>query len=84
MKPYGIKIGDRRPMYDYSSDKYNSRGCFNRCKCNICKKKKYKIRQNNARARKTTNVKNRMRSAKKSQRQYNKRLCKDNTEGQIN
>lgn len=75
MKPYGIKLKDRRIMYDYSSDKYNSRGCFNICNCNMCKANgvRHKIRKNTSR--KNTSslfTKNRMRVAKKKARQLNK------------
>lgn len=70
MRPYGIKLADRRRMYDYRSDKYNSRGCFNGCKCRICKKNKNKIRKNTARKiTSTLGAKNRMRAAKKRARQ---------------
>lgn len=68
MKPYGIKLQDRRRMYDYDSDKFNSRGCFNKCKCNKCKQVKHKARINTSRRQKSLNVINCMRSAKKRQR----------------
>ena len=77
MKPYGIKLADRRPMYDYRSDKFNSRGCINICQCSICKRngKKHKIRRNTARAKtSTTSSKNRMRTIKKRARQLSKIL----------
>ena len=79
MKPYGIKLHDRRRMYDYDSDKFNSRGCFNTCQCNICKRKgnKHKIRINNSRRQKSLNVLNSMRSAKKRQRFMFKILIKN-------
>lgn len=52
MKPYGVKLKDRRRMYDFPSDKYNSRGCFDTCNCHICRNKKNKIRKQTSRARK--------------------------------
>lgn len=79
MKPYGIKLQDRRRMYDYDSDKFNSRGCFNKCKCNICSRNgaKHKIRINTSRRQKSLNVINSMRSAKKRQRFIFKTLIKN-------
>lgn len=73
MKPYGIPLKDRRPMCDWGSDRYNSRGCFNTCTCPSCKNNKYKIRSKTVRrpTGKLT-VKNAMRSAKKKIRQQNK------------
>lgn len=69
MKPYGIKIQDRRTMYDYGSDKFNSKGCFNTCKCKICSKQKTKIRKDTARKKTSLSTKNRMRVVKKRARQ---------------
>ena len=69
MKPYGIKLKDRRIMYDYGSDKYNSRGCFNTCNCHICRKNKSKIRKNSARKKPGLITNNIMRAAKKHMRQ---------------
>lgn len=69
MKPYGIKLQDRRKMYDYGSDKFNSRGCFNSCNCSICRNKKSKIRKDTARKKTNINAKNIMRAAKKRARQ---------------
>lgn len=77
MKPYGIKLQDRRKMYDYDSDKFNSRGCFNKCKCNKCKQIKHKARINTSRRQKSLNVINSMRSAKKRQRFIFKTLIKN-------
>lgn len=75
MKPYGIKLADRRPMYDYRSDKFNSKGCFNACKCKICSKNKSKIRKDSARHKTSTlAVINRMRTAKKRARQQGIKL----------
>lgn len=72
MKPYGIKLQDRRKMYDYGADKFNSRGCFNSCDCHICRNKKSEIRKNTARKKTNTNAKNIMRMAKKRARQIAK------------
>lgn len=77
MKPYGVKLKDRRIMYDYGSDKYNSRGCFNRCNCTLCKAngKRHKIRKDTARIKTSKlSIKNVMRTAKKVQRQQNKNI----------
>lgn len=75
MKPYGITIKDRRPMYDYGPDKYNSRGCFNKCNCNICKKRKSKIRKDTSRKRsRSINVLNIMRACKKKARRILKEI----------
>ncbi len=77
MRPYGISLKDRRRMYDYGADKYNSRGCFNHCDCHICRNKKSKIRKDTSRAHTSNlNVINRMRAAKKHQRQIFKTLLK--------
>ena len=63
-------------MYDYGSDKFNSRGCFNLCNCDICRKKKNKIRKDSARAESSTSVKNRMLTVKKRARQESKKSNK--------
>ncbi len=79
MKPYGIKLADKRSMYDYGSDKFNSRGCINACNCQICmaKGRKHKIRKNDARkVTSTLAAKNRMRTVKKRARQLNKKIIK--------
>lgn len=58
-------------MYDYRSDKYNSRGCFDKCNCHLCRANgvRHKIRKNTARAKTSSlNVQNRMRSVKKKMR----------------
>jgi hypothetical protein len=77
MKPYGVKIQDRRKMYDYSSDKFNTRGCFNKCNCNLCKTEKVLQRKNTVRSKIGLTVKNAMRVAKKRARQINKILSKN-------
>ena len=77
MKPYGIKLQDRRRMYDYDSDKFNSRGCFNKCTCHKCKQIKHKARINTSRRQKSLNVLNSMRSVKKRQRFVFKILIKN-------
>lgn len=77
MRPYGISIKDRRVMYDYGSDKYNSRGCFNKCTCISCRKRKHKIRIDTARKRPSLITNNIMRSAKKRARQFLKKEISD-------
>jgi hypothetical protein len=72
MKPYGVKLSDRRPMYDYMPDKYNTRGCFNACNCHFCKQDKTVSRKNTVRSKKGIYVINAMRSAKKKERRNNK------------
>jgi hypothetical protein len=80
MIPYGISIKDRRPMYDYRADKYNSRGCFNVCNCVLCRNKKTEARKNTNRIKSSTlSVQNRMRSAKKKSRQEGNRLIINET-----
>ena len=73
MKPYGITLKDRRRMYDYGADKFNSRGCFDACSCNICRNKKAKIRKNTVRKKASESTNNIMRMAKKRARQIAKK-----------
>lgn len=81
MKPYGVKIEDRRKVFDDTPDKYNTRGCFNRCGCSRCRSEKTKRRKNTVRTQVTSlNVKNGMRSAKKKARQCGKKEIKKSIE----
>ena len=74
MKPYGVKLQDRRKMYDYNPDKFNTRGCFNKCNCNLCRTEKYIQRKNTVRSDMGITVINAMRTAKKRARQLSKKL----------